>query len=154
MNEGKSDWASGRVPNRLLYFLHWLVRVDPELMSGCPTIDRFQAISKAVLLCAVVGIAAFAWGAFFGLFWPFYIALPLTAVVIVWIAIIDQTMGAARWALQGILAVPGRGHAFGLSTAFGPAAGNRSRDVVGHVVQRHHGAQSCDDCRTGTKGPR
>ena len=35
-----------------------------------------------------------------------HIALPLTVVVIVWIVMIDQIMGASRWALQGVLAVP------------------------------------------------
>ena len=59
-----------------------------------------------MLLAAVAGIAVFAWGGFFGQFWPVYIALPLTVVVIVWIVMIDQIMGASRWALQGVLAVP------------------------------------------------
>jgi hypothetical protein len=93
---------------RLMLFLHWLVRVDPDILTGCPTIDRFHFISKAVLLSAVAGIALFAWGAFFFGFWPVYIAVPLTFVTIVWIVLIDQFMGAARWALQGVLAVPGK----------------------------------------------
>jgi hypothetical protein len=99
---GEATWS------RLMYFLWWLVRVDPEIISGCPTIDRFQMISKAVLLSAVAGIALFAWGGFFLQFWPPIIALPLTVVVIVWIVIIDQIMGASRWALQGVIAVPGK----------------------------------------------
>jgi hypothetical protein len=94
-------------------FLHWLVRVDPEILSGCPTIDRYFYISKAVLLSAVGGIAVFAWGAFFCQFWALYIAIPLTALAIVWIVLIDQFMGAARWALQGVLAVPGKARALG-----------------------------------------
>jgi len=94
---------------RLMYFVYWLVRVDPELLSGCPTIDSFQTISKAALLVAVAGIALFAWGAFFLLFWPVWIAIPLTLVVVVWIVLIDQFMGAARWTLHGVLAAPGKG---------------------------------------------
>lgn len=94
--------------NWIRAFPHWLVRVDPEILSGCPTIDRFHFISKAVLLSAVASIALFAWGAFFFGFWPVYIAAPLTLVTIVWIVLIDQFMGAARWALQGVLAVPGK----------------------------------------------
>ena len=94
---------------RVMYFVYWLVRVDPELLSGCPTIDSFQTISKAALLFAVACIALFAWGAFFLLFWPVWIALPLTLTVVVWIVLIDQFMGAARWTLHGVLAVPGKG---------------------------------------------
>jgi len=84
---GNSAWA------RFMLFLHWLVRVDPEILSGCPMIDRFQMVSKAVLLATVAGIALFAWGAFFLMFWPFYVALPLTVLVVVWIVMIDQFMG-------------------------------------------------------------
>jgi hypothetical protein len=107
----------GLLLRRLLWFVWWLVRVDPEILSGCPTIDRFHFISKGLLLGAVAGIALFAWGGFFGAFWPIYVALPLTLVVIVWIVLIDQIMGASRWALQGVLATPGPARAFGLSTA-------------------------------------
>jgi hypothetical protein len=99
----RSTWTA-----RLMLFLHWLVRVDPDILTGCPTIDRFHFISKAVLLSAVAGIALFAWGAFFFGFWPVYIAGPLTLVTIVWIVLIDQFMGAARWTLQGVLSVPGK----------------------------------------------
>jgi hypothetical protein len=106
MNDGNTP-ARG-IRTRLMRFLWWLVRVDPELLAGCPTIDRFQMLSKAVLLCAVAGIAMFAWGGFFFLFWPWYVAVPLTAVAIVWIVLLDQFMGAARWALQGVLAAPGK----------------------------------------------
>src|ERR1700694_893932 len=94
--------------SRLMLFLHWLVRVDPEILSGCPTIDRFHFISKAVLLSAVAGIALVAWGGFFGQFWPWYVTVPLTLLVIVWIVVIDQSMGASRWKLQGVLAVAGK----------------------------------------------
>ena len=107
-----------------MQFVWWLVRVDPELLAGCPTIDRFQMISKAVLLAAVAGIAVFAWGGFFAQFWPPYIALPLTVVVIVWIVMIDQIMGASRWALQGVLAVPsGRKWALNVALVFRLAIG-------------------------------
>jgi hypothetical protein len=99
-----------------MQFVYWLVRVDPEILSGCPTIDRFQTYSKALLLCAVGGIAFFAWGGFFAWFWPVYVALPLTVIVVVWIILIDQIMGASRWALQGVLAPP-KARAFGLSAA-------------------------------------
>lgn len=109
MNNGNMP---GRGRARLIYFLYWLVRVDPEVLTGCPTIDRFQTISKAVLLCAVAGIAVFSWGAFFFLFWPWYVAAPLTALALVWIVLIDQFIGAARWVLQGVLAVPGRARVF------------------------------------------
>ena len=85
-----------------------VVRVDPD-PRGLPAIDHFQMIWKAVLLAAVGGIALFAWGGFFGQFWPLYIALPLTVVVIIWIVMIDQIMGASRWALQGVLGVPRQG---------------------------------------------
>ena len=108
----------------MMRFIWWLVRVDPELLAGCPTIDRFQMISKAVLLAAVAGIAVFAWGGFFAQFWPPYIALPLTVVVIVWIVMIDQIMGASRWALQGVLAVPsGRTWALNVALVFRLAIG-------------------------------
>jgi hypothetical protein len=100
-----------------MYFLCWVVRVDPELLVTCPTIDHFQVISKAILLCTVGGIALFSWGGFFGQFWPFYYAVPVTALMMVWIVVMDQTMGAARWALQGVLAVPGKARFFGLSAA-------------------------------------
>ena len=92
--------------SRLMLFVHWLVRVDPEILSGCPAIDRFQAYSKAVLLAAVASIALIAWGGFFLWFAPFYFAVPLTVVVVVWIVVIDQIIGASRWALQGVLAPP------------------------------------------------
>ena len=112
-----NDEASGRVRRaRFTQFIWWLVRVDPEILSGCPTIDRFQMISKAVLLAAVAGVAVFAWGGFFGQFWPVYISVPLTLVVIVWIVTIDQIMGASRWALQGVLAAP-TARGLGLSAA-------------------------------------
>ena len=98
-------------------FVHWLVRTDPELMSGCPAIDRFHMQAKAALLAAVAGIALFAWGAFLLLFWPFYVALPLLCPIIVWIVLIDQFMGSARWALQGILSAPAARRQFALSGA-------------------------------------
>jgi Domain of unknown function (DUF4407) len=88
-------------------FLYWLVRCDPEVMSGCPAIDRFHMQAKAVLLLAVATIAVFAWGAFLLLFWPWYIALPVLCPIIVWIVLIDQFMGSAHWKLQGILRRPG-----------------------------------------------
>jgi hypothetical protein len=84
-------------------FVHWLVRVDPEVMSGCPTIDRFQMQSKALLLGAVAGIALFSWGSFLLLFFPWFIALPLLCPVMMWIVLIDQFIGSAHWKLQGIL---------------------------------------------------
>jgi uncharacterized protein DUF4407 len=99
--EHRGAWA------RVMRFGCWFVRADPEILSGCPTIDRFQMISKAVLLLAVAGIATFAWGGFFFQFWSF-VALPLTVVVVVWIVMIDQMMGAARWVLTGVLASPGK----------------------------------------------
>jgi hypothetical protein len=104
--------------SRLQLFLFWLVRVDPDILATCPRIDHYQQISKAVLLLAIAGIALFAWGGFFAQFWPFYIALPLTLVVIVWIVMIDQIMGASRWALRGVLATPGKAFMLGISAAF------------------------------------
>jgi hypothetical protein len=100
-----------------MFFLCWLVRVDPELLATCPTIDKFQVVSKAILLGAVGGIALCSWGGFFTQFSPIYFALPVTIVVVVWIVVMDQTMGAARWVLQGVLAVRGKALVFGLSAA-------------------------------------
>src|SRR5579862_6234846 len=94
--------------SRFMLFLHWLVRIDPEILSGCPRIDYFQMISKAVLLSAVGCVALFAWGGFFGQFWPLCVAVPLTLVVVIIILMIDQFLGSARWFLQGVLRVPGK----------------------------------------------
>ena len=94
-------------------------------------------ISKAVLLAAVAGIAVFAWGGFFVQFWPVYIALPLTVVVIVWIVMIDQIMGASRWALQGVLAVPGQ--EVGVECRAGLSLGDRRR----HVARPRPTARRC-----------
>lgn len=102
--EHRGAWA------RVVRFVWWSVRIDPEIMSGCPAIDRFQQISRAVLLSAVGGIAIFAWGGFFLQFWNLAVALPLTIVVVVWILMIDQIMGASRWVLTGVLASPGKKH--------------------------------------------
>jgi len=95
-------------PSWFMLFLHWLVRIDPEILSGCPTIDRYQMISKAVLLSAVGCVALFAWGAFFCQFWPLYVAVPLTLVVVIIIVMLDQFLGSSRWFLQGVLRVPGK----------------------------------------------
>jgi hypothetical protein len=111
MNPTETKWSVWRA--RLYLFALWLVRVDPELLSGCPMIDRFQTVSKALLLGAVGCIALFAWGAFFFLFWPFYVALPLTALAVLWIVLMDQFIGAARWALHGILANPAKARGLG-----------------------------------------
>jgi hypothetical protein len=91
---------------RLLYWFYFLVRVDPEIISGCPAIDRFQIISKALLLMAVATIAVFAWGAFLLLFFPWYIALPMLVPIVAFLVLIDQFMGSANWKLQGILRRP------------------------------------------------
>jgi hypothetical protein len=110
---------------RLRLFLYWLVRVDPEIMSGCPAIDRFQAQAKAFLLSAVATIAVFAWGAFLLLFWPWYIALPMLVPIIVWIVLIDQFCGSAHWKLQGILRRPVTRQAlFGWAVILGFLASN------------------------------
>src|SRR4051812_30131275 len=90
-----------------MLFLHWLVRVDPELLSGCPRIDQFHFISKAVLLTCVGGIALFTWGGFFFQFLPYYVAIPVTLLVVTIVVVIDQFLGACHWFLQGILRVPG-----------------------------------------------
>lgn len=105
MSEEKSpmSWR-----DRFRLAVHWLVRIDPELMSGCPALDRFHMQAKAVLLLAVAGIALFAWGAFLLLFYPWYIALPLLCPIMVWIVMIDQFMGSARWNLQGVLKPPAK----------------------------------------------
>ena len=92
-----------------MLFLHWLVRADPEILSGCPTIDRYQMISKVVLLSAVGSVALFAWGAFFFQFWPCYVAVPLTLMVVIIIVMLDQFLGSSRWFLQGVLRAPGKG---------------------------------------------
>ena len=62
-----------------------------------------------MLLCVIAGIAVFAWGGFWSLFWPFYIAIPLTLLTVCWITLIDQAIGAAHWRLRGILASPSGG---------------------------------------------
>lgn len=110
---------------RLQLFLYWLVRVDPEVMTGCPVIDRFHMQAKAALLLAVATIAVFAWGAYLLLFWPWYIELPLLCPIIVWIVLIDQFMGSAHWKLQGILRRPGSRQALiGWAVILGVLAGN------------------------------
>ena len=93
-----TDWEPARpvARSRLMHFFCWLVRVDPEILADCPTIDRFQVISKAVLLLAVAGIALVAWGGFFLQFWPLWVALPLTLLVVTWVVIIDQVMGSSN----------------------------------------------------------
>jgi Domain of unknown function (DUF4407) len=114
---------AGRMRARLRLFLYWLVRVDPELMSGCPAIDRFQVQAKAFLLLAVATIAVFAWGAFLLLFLPWY-GLPLLIPIIVWIVLIDQFCGSAHWKLQGILRRPvTRKAIFGWAVILGFLAG-------------------------------
>lgn len=92
-------------PSRFMMFLYWLVRVDPDIIADCPMIDRFQAISRAVLLGAVAGIALIAWGGFFWEFWGVG-ATPLALLVVVWIVIVDQSIGATHWKLEGVLAAP------------------------------------------------
>jgi Domain of unknown function (DUF4407) len=110
---------------RLQLFLYWLVRVDPEVMTGCPVIDRFHMQAKAALLLAVASIAVFAWGAFLLLFWPWYIALPLLCPIIVWMVLLDQAMGSANWKLQGILRRPGSRQALlGWAVILGLVASN------------------------------
>ncbi len=112
MNTGSRmpDWMQGGEERRgafskIMYLICWLVRADPDILAGCPVIDRFQIIAKAVLLLAVAGIALFAWGAFLMLFLPWY-AFPLLVPIMVWIVMIDQFMGSAHWKLQGILRRP------------------------------------------------
>ena len=93
----------------LSHLPYWWVRADPDILADCPLIDRFQIITKGVLLCVIAGIAVCAWGGFWSLFWPFYIAIPLTLLTVSWITLIDQAIGAAHWRLRGILASPSGG---------------------------------------------
>ena len=121
------DWMKGsevHPRSKIMYYLCWLVRADPDILAGCPLIDRFQIIAKAVLLLAVAGIALFAWGAFLMLFLPWY-AFPLLIPIMVWIVMIDQFMGSAHWKLQGILRRPPmRQSIFGWAMIFGLLADN------------------------------
>ena len=131
MNTGSRmpDWMQGGEEcrgalSKIMFLVCWLVRADPDILAGCPVIDRFQIISKAVLLLAVAGIALFAWGAFLLLFLPWY-AFPLLVPIMVWIVMIDQFMGSAHWKLQGILRRPATRQAvFSWAMIFGLIADN------------------------------
>jgi Domain of unknown function (DUF4407) len=116
--------AGHGVRAKVLRFFCGLVRYDPEILSSCPTIDRYQMLSKAALLLAIAGIALFVWAAFLLLFMPWY-ALPLLVPILAWILLIDQFMGSAHWKLQGILRRPAtRQAAFGWVMILGLIADN------------------------------
>jgi len=108
----------------IVLFIHWLGRTDPEVMAGCPAIDRFHMQAKAALLLAVAGIALFSWGAFLLLFFPWFIALPLLCPIMVWIVLLDQFMGSSHWRLQGILRTKTSQFAFSWVVIFGLIANN------------------------------
>jgi len=99
----------------VMYLICWLVRADPEILAGCPTIDKFYVVSRALLLLVTACIALFTWGGFWGQFWPAHIAVPLTVLVVFWVLLTDQIMAAARLHLTDILKGPNRARMFGVS---------------------------------------
>lgn len=115
----RGDGGGRGLRAKIMNFACWFTRTDPEILAGCPILDRFQMISRAVLLLAVAGIALFAWAAFLALFSPWY-AMPLLIPIMVWIVLIDQFMGSAHWKLQGVLRRPSmRSSVFGWAMILG-----------------------------------
>jgi hypothetical protein len=93
---------------RLMYLICWLVRADPDILAEAPVIDKFQVVSRALLLSVTTGISLFTWGAFFGLFLPIYFAVPLTLLIVMWVLLVDQICAAvAGLKLKGILRAAG-----------------------------------------------
>jgi len=89
-------------------FIYWLVRYDPEALEGCPTIDRYQMISKAALLLAIGCLSIFTWSGFYGVFLPIFITIPLTLLTVTIVLLIDQFIGSSRWSLKGVMREPGK----------------------------------------------
>lgn len=95
--------TSARRPDRLLGLACRIARADLDLAVASNHFDRMTIVANAALLLALGVMAAVAWTAFWGVFLPLAIAMPLGLLVACVIFAIDQAIAASDWELAGVL---------------------------------------------------